>query len=300
MIRAKDPSSVFIAETWADKARLKEVQRKIEFDNLFFVERKNRGGGLALYWRNYLDLSIDTFSKNHIDVIIKKGKEDAWRFTGFYGKPVTHKRFESWNMLHQLNNKFNLLWLYTGDFNEIVQSFEKLEGSNRSQDRMRLFRDVVDDYGFLNLGFVGSPYTWQKHFADGHLIWERLDRGFATNDWLMKFSRLRIHHLSSDSSDHCPLWIIPNELEVATVPKLFPFEEMWLLDPSYSNVIEAVWSSNVNDDPSVKVVRKIEKCGKELQRWNRDHFGNVSRELAKKRKLLVEAEKEAWRSVLNY
>ena len=108
MIRAKDPSAVFIAETWADEARLKDIQRQIEFENLFFVERNNRGGGLALYWRNSLDLSIDTYSKNHIDAIINKGKEDAWRFTGFYGEPITHKRSESWNKLRQLSNKFNL------------------------------------------------------------------------------------------------------------------------------------------------------------------------------------------------
>ena len=49
MSRAKDPSVVFIAETWADEARLKDMQRQIDSENLFFVERNNRGGGLALY-----------------------------------------------------------------------------------------------------------------------------------------------------------------------------------------------------------------------------------------------------------
>ena len=49
MIRAKDSSVVFLAETWADESMLQEIKRKIEFDNLFFVERNNRGGGLALY-----------------------------------------------------------------------------------------------------------------------------------------------------------------------------------------------------------------------------------------------------------
>ncbi|KAL0009461.1 hypothetical protein SO802_010963 [Lithocarpus litseifolius] len=210
-----------------------------------------------------------TFSKNHIDAIINKGKEDAWRFTGFYGEPVTHNRFESWDMLRQLNNRLNLPWICAGDFNEIVRSSEKLQGSNRSQAQMQLFRDVIDECGFIDLGFVGSPYTW-------------------------------IHHLSSDSSDHCPLWIILDGLEVASVPKLFRFEEMWLLDLGCSNVVEAMWSSDIKADLSNKVIRKIEKCGKELQRWNMDHFGNVRKELAKKRKLLVEAKKEAWRSGVNH
>ena len=99
MVRAKDPSVVFIVKIWANEIRLKEVQWNLDFENLFFVERNNRGGGLALYWRNSIDLSIDTFSKNHIDAIINKGKEDAWRFTSFYGEPVTHESYESWNKL---------------------------------------------------------------------------------------------------------------------------------------------------------------------------------------------------------
>ena len=94
MIRVKDPSIVFLAETWADEARLQEIKCKIEFDNLFFVERNNRGAGLALYWRNSINVNVDTFSRNHIDSIISKGREDEWRFTGFYGEPVSHKRYQ--------------------------------------------------------------------------------------------------------------------------------------------------------------------------------------------------------------
>ena len=53
-------------------------------------------------------------------------------------------------------------------------------------------------------------------------------------------------------------------------------------------------------DPSTKVIRKVEKCGKELKMWNRDHFGNVRKELAKKRRFLVDGEKEAMRSGSNH
>ena len=91
MIRAKDPSIVFLAETWVDEARLQEIKHKTEFDNLFFVERNNRGGSLALYQRNSIDVHVDTFSNNHIDSIINKGNDDEWCFIGFYGEPVSHK-----------------------------------------------------------------------------------------------------------------------------------------------------------------------------------------------------------------
>ena len=49
VVRAKDPSAVFLAETWVDEARLKEIKRNLDFENLFFVERNNKGRGLALY-----------------------------------------------------------------------------------------------------------------------------------------------------------------------------------------------------------------------------------------------------------
>ena len=80
LIRAKDLSIVFLDETWANEARLKEVQRNINFDNLFYVERNLRGWGggcLALYWKNSMDVHVDSFSKYHIDSISNKGSDEA-------------------------------------------------------------------------------------------------------------------------------------------------------------------------------------------------------------------------------
>ena len=78
VIWAKDPSVMFLAETWVDEARLKEVQRNIKFDNMFYVEKNPRGGGgLALYWKNSIDVHVDSFSKYHIDSIINKGSDEA-------------------------------------------------------------------------------------------------------------------------------------------------------------------------------------------------------------------------------
>lgn len=108
LVQAKDPSIMFIDKTWAGEARLKDIKRKLEFDNLFVIPQINRGGGLALLWRNSIDVNVETFSKYHIDSIINKGKEDAWRFTSFYGEPATHLRHKSWTKLRQLNSIFNL------------------------------------------------------------------------------------------------------------------------------------------------------------------------------------------------
>ena len=89
MVRAKDPFVLFLAETWVDEARLKDVKRKIQFENIFVLPRTSRGGGLVLFWRSSVDVSVEGSNKSHIDTIINKNKESEWRFTGFYGEPDT-------------------------------------------------------------------------------------------------------------------------------------------------------------------------------------------------------------------
>ena len=99
IVQAKDLSVVFIAETWVDEASLKDVKQKIQFENMFVVPREARGGGLVLFWRDTIAVTIEGSDKNHVDVIIHKNTDLEWRFTGFYGELETQRRSESWNLL---------------------------------------------------------------------------------------------------------------------------------------------------------------------------------------------------------
>jgi len=51
MIRAQDPSVVFLAETWLDKARLETIKARYKFGGSVEVSRENRGGGVAVLWK---------------------------------------------------------------------------------------------------------------------------------------------------------------------------------------------------------------------------------------------------------
>ena len=72
---------------------------------------------------------------------------------------------------------------------------------------MQQFKEVIDECGFMDLGFEGSKFTWSKHFESGVSIWERLDRCLVNNSWFMKFGGSRVYHLSCTSSDHIPIFI---------------------------------------------------------------------------------------------
>ena len=77
--------------------------------------------------------------------------------------------------------------------------------------------------------------------------------------------------------------------------KPFRFEHMWMSDVCCSRTVEAVWREDSAEPWGTKIIKKVDKCGKELESWSRKNFGNVRRELEKKRQLLVHAEKQAIR-----
>ena len=99
LIWAKDPSVLFIVETWVDEAKLITVMRNFDYEHKWIVPREGRGGGLALFWKSSINLSVEDSSKYCIDTIIDKNTDNAWRFTGFYREPVTSRRCEAWDAL---------------------------------------------------------------------------------------------------------------------------------------------------------------------------------------------------------
>ena len=120
---------------------------------------------MVLFWKKDVDLLVENSSQNYIDAVINKGKEDNWRFTGFYGFPKTQNHGESWKQLRWLQTKSSLSWLCADDFNEITKSHEKLAGRLRPHQQMQDFHDVLDECGFHRFGLCGK----QVHMAQEYL-----------------------------------------------------------------------------------------------------------------------------------
>lgn len=159
--------------------------------------------------------------------------------------------------------------------------------------QMQPFCNVLDECGFMDLGFVGTQYTWHKNFA-GYIVWERLDRAVATNEWFSLFPGTKVHHLKVTISDHKPLWISPDGMD-CKMKKPFLFEKMWMTDEGCSRTVEVVWKEDSDEPWGTRVIKKVEKCGRELKSWSGKSFGNVRREIEKKQKHLVQVEVQAIR-----
>ena len=159
---------------------------------------------------------------------------------------------------------------------------------------------MIDECGFMDLGFEGSKFTWSKHFESGVSIWERLDRCLVNNSWFMKFGGSRVYHLSCTSSDHIPIFIYLLGLNPPIQKKKFRFKQMWLSNSSYEEVVVLAWGSGSDVRLEGNILSKVEKCGKELGRWEKNVFGNVRLELNPLKKALVKEERVVMVSGNNY
>ena len=112
-----------------------------------------RSGGLVLYWRSSINLSIEGSDKYYIDAVIDKDQESEGRLTGFYGELETARRSKAWEKLKNLSTRRERPWLCCGDFNEIIRQDDKLGGATRSHNQMQLFREVIDECGFYGFRF---------------------------------------------------------------------------------------------------------------------------------------------------
>ena len=126
------------------------------------VLKETRAGGLALLWRNSVQIDVYSPSLNHIDVIVDKGKENSWSSSrAFMGcqRLVGKVRLGIYFAIFIGNTPYHGCAPVT--LMRSLLSHEKLGGALRSETTMREFREVVDDRGFMDLGYVGKEASME-------------------------------------------------------------------------------------------------------------------------------------------
>lgn len=138
---------------------------------------------------------------------------------------------------------------------------------------MQMFRDVLDQCSFMDLGYSEPNFTWHGQ-RTGELNWERLDQGVANYDWLLRFPTGRVRHLHCFTSDHCLIILAldPNGENHKWRRKPFRFEAIWLIDPGLKDIVTRVWDCNVEGTPMFTTTKKLKKCKRMLKAWNSDHL----------------------------
>ena len=75
--------------------KMEKIKYRLRYEGIFYVEGRNRGGGITLLWKERESVRLLGFSRNHVDSEIQAPNLPKCRFMGFYGYLERHRRRES-------------------------------------------------------------------------------------------------------------------------------------------------------------------------------------------------------------
>jgi exonuclease III len=177
-----------------------------------FLPSVGLSGGIILAWRTdvwaFSEASAQQFSVTAKATLLNAAAAPWW-ITVVYGPQDDDEKVQFLSSLIQVRASCPEAWLLCGDFNMIYKEADK---SNGRLDRrgMRRFRAFINRVAIDELHLEGRRFTWSNRRDNPTL--ERLDRVFASPDWIAQHPNHLLKALSSDCSDHCPLLLQTNIL----------------------------------------------------------------------------------------
>ena len=106
--RAQDPTALFLVETWAREARLRQLCGELRFNQCWVRPSTGKIGCLVLLWKKSVKVEVVSSFPNHIDAIVGDVSDAQWRFTGIYSHVNPSKKHKSWTLLRDLHRQSSL------------------------------------------------------------------------------------------------------------------------------------------------------------------------------------------------
>ncbi|WVZ82473.1 hypothetical protein U9M48_029730 [Paspalum notatum var. saurae] len=244
------------------------------------------GGAVSAWRRDLWDVSSPHVRRFTVTFKLRPlcGQGEDWWLTNVYGPPNRAEKDAFLLELRDVRAGCPGPWLLVGDFNLIYQAADKNNG-RLHRSLMARFRAVLDDLLLSELLLSGRLFTWSNGRDSPTL--ERLDRAFASVEWLEQFPSHQLRCLSSDSSDHAPLLLVL-DTEPWGRPR-FRFDNYWTKIVGFSDVVAAAWGPpNPDVDACRALDQKLRHLAKALRSWHATQVGDVPLQLAVARVVIAE------------
>lgn len=173
---------------------------------------------------------------------------ESWVFCVVYNPQLLEGQIKVWSELSKIA-RLKLPWLVAGDFNAIANTEEHRGGLfNHYAAKSNYFNDFVCFSNLIDLGFLGSAFTWCNGQSGCSRRWARLDRFMANVEWLEFFDSYSVKHLQRISSNHAPL-SLKTRLRSHAKKKIFRFENVWFDHKGCHDSVVSAWNFNPNSSP---------------------------------------------------
>lgn len=277
--RAYQPVVVFLMETRAPRGRVDRIRRTLKFKFYYCVEPRGLSGGLCILWNPQVNVQVFESSPNFIHTFITDQRGDSsFECTYVYGNPIFHDRRNLWGKLAGLNRDRNFPWCCMGDFNEMVNQWEKDGIRPFDHARANLFRGFMNEAGLMDMNLKGNKFTWASNPRNGMVVREKIDRVMVNWAWRERFPHAFALALPIISLDHSPIVVQTYLDERSGV--LFRYEAYWDDHPCCKEVVKSGWDEGgTNEYGWNSFLAKSKACKRRLQQWNKREFKRADVEI---------------------
>lgn len=216
-IRSHRPAIIFISKVkFSNFDCANHLALSLHFSKFHFVLSRGNSGGLLLLWKEEFNIemvaSIDSLI-NYVVLGDESAQSNIWQFIFVYGPPIPSLRPAFWENLINIRKAFDGPWITAGDFNVVLSQADKASSRLIAHSSRNGFQRMINQNGFIDLGYKGHAFTWNNKRIGKANICERLDRGFSNSQWRLIFPKATLSHLtvgpSSASHQHLPSRIVP-------------------------------------------------------------------------------------------
>lgn len=270
------PDILCLSETKQKDDKIRDVGCELGFLKYVTVPPIGLSGGLAIFWKDHVDLSVLFQSPNLVDCLVKFNGSSFY-FSFVYGNPNPCLR--TWEKIERLEiSRRNQPWFLQGDFNEILGNHEKKGGRLRPESSFKDFRHLVRRCDLSDIKAIGDKFSWAGQRRQHHVLC-CLDRTMANSQWLDQYPASTTEFLEFGESDHRPLVTFISEL-VEEQRGSFHYDSRMINKDGFQEAVIRGWNRQTNTSNNF-LSQRITQCRKQISMWKKENQINAEESISK-------------------
>ncbi|XP_048138587.1 uncharacterized protein LOC125315992 [Rhodamnia argentea] len=165
----------------------------------------------------------------------------------------------------------NLPWVWIGDFNETLCTWEKVGRREAENYGMQSFRELLEDCEMMDIESKGCAFTWSNNREGENVVKKRLDRAICNLAWRVAFPLAKAFAFLAIGLDHSPI-LLSLTTEKMKRKKSFKFELFWLESKDCGHIVKENWEES--DRKGANMAEKLKAVLVALEKWSRKEFPN--------------------------
>ena len=292
LVRRWSLDLVFLIETKLYATEMRVVKWKCNLEGCFVVHPKKRPGGLALLWREGVNVPVQSYTAHHVDAEVMFDRM-KFRVMGMHGWPEGHMKKYIWDLVDHLGNGNTLPWFVFGDFIGVLFPSKKEGGNGFDFQVASDFMAVLDRKDLHDIGYNGYRFTWSNGREYKEHIEERLDRFLCNDEWSLLWATSGVTNIIWKGFDHYPIMLdtAPARRKTEEKDHVVKFEVVWTKEHTFRDVVLDTFRETAGVYESIS--DRLVTCGEVFSAWGEDKLGN----LASKVKIYINAFKSCVRLI---